>query len=170
VAAACNIEYPCFVPGRIGAKAAQRLLDISSDRVVEVGNEWGFTLDKIKELSFKGFLIMGHPGKLAKLPQGHWDTHSSRSPNAVDGVSRLSLDCLGFTPEGAVTVEGLFASLDERSKRMLGSRLARDISDAVSARIERRASVAVILVDLRGEEIASNGDLSPWTRSNDVSL
>ena len=40
-------------------------------------------LDLSKNCDFDRLLILGHPGKLAKLTMGYWDTHSSRSGSAV---------------------------------------------------------------------------------------
>ena len=34
--------------------------------------------------------IVGHPGKLAKLLCGHWDTHSTQGLNAVDGLIKVA--------------------------------------------------------------------------------
>jgi cobalt-precorrin-5B (C1)-methyltransferase len=169
VAHACGVSYLILTPGRIGAKAARTLFNPPDECIVEVGNEWGFALDHVDEFSFKGLLLVGHPGKLAKLPRGHWDTHSKRSPNAVEGVIRLCEELLGFSRQGEVTVEGFFSALDDHSRRALGERLARDIVDAVSRRIDGRADVAVVLVDLRGAPIGSYGDVGPWTRTQSAS-
>ena len=44
----------------------------------------------IGERKFSALLAVGHPGKLAKLIDGHWNTHSSASPPALDTVVQLA--------------------------------------------------------------------------------
>lgn len=78
VASACGIAEPILVPGNIGATAATRYT-VAEQQVIEVGNQWGVALDDVASRQFKALMLAGHPGKLAKLIQGDWDTHSSRS-------------------------------------------------------------------------------------------
>ena len=83
------------------------------EQLIEVSNEWGFVLDEAAKYDFSRLLVMGHPGKLAKLAMGQWDTHSSRSTSAVPWVSDLAKEALGGIFQEARTVEGIFALLEE---------------------------------------------------------
>ena len=125
VAIACNIKSPVFVPGRIGEKAARRHFQLVPEQLIEVSNEWGFVLDEAAKYEFSRLLVLGHPGKLAKLAMGQWDTHSSRSTSAVPFVEGLTRDLLGGTEEASRTVEGILGFLGtgrceegDRSARM----------------------------------------------------
>ena len=88
VAAAAGVRAPVFVPGHIGERAARAHFRVADEQVVEVGNEWGFALDEALRRPFTDLLILGHPGKLAKLTAGDWDTHSARSGSALPVVAR----------------------------------------------------------------------------------
>ncbi len=162
VAVACGVRNPLFVPGRIGERAAEKLFRFSPEQLVEVSNEWGFMLDEAVGKDFDRLLIVGHPGKLAKLPAGHWDTHSSRSPSAVPYVANLAIRILGKAGTDASTVEGLFNDLSQEDRGRLAGVLAADIRTAVSARIEERFPTAVVLVSLSGALLGADGDVSPW--------
>ena len=119
-------------------------------------------LDESGRHGFDRLLVLGHPGKLAKLPEGQWDTHSSRSTSAVPAVAELARGLLGRTVPESLTVEGLFAALPEDDRGRLATELAARIRKAVDNRIEKRCPTVVVLVNIRSELLGSYGDLSPW--------
>jgi cobalt-precorrin-5B (C1)-methyltransferase len=162
VADACGVTAPVFVPGRIGEKAARRYFRFFPEQLIEVSNEWGFMLDETEGYHFQQLLVLGHPGKLAKLPEGHWDTHSSRSTSAVPAVAELARSLCGVMASQPLTVEGIFESLPEDERRQLAIQLAAKIRRAVDVRICGRYQTAVVLVNMRSELLGSNGDLSAW--------
>ncbi|MGC8660476.1 MAG: cobalt-precorrin-5B (C(1))-methyltransferase CbiD, partial [Desulfomonilaceae bacterium] len=163
VAVACGVKAPVFVPGRIGEKAAKKLFKPSIEQVIEVSNEWGFMLDHAKDRDFDRLLVVGHPGKLAKLMIGYWDTHSSRSASAVPAVVDLAQEVLGKKPPERPTVEGVFRELVASDRKKLADELARKIRETISSRILNKFEVAVALVDMAGKMLGQNGDASAWT-------
>jgi cobalt-precorrin-5B (C1)-methyltransferase len=158
VAAAAGIRAPVFVPGHIGERAVRVHFHVADEQVVEVGNEWGFALDEALRRPFAELLIVGHPGKLAKLTVGDWDTHSSRSGSALPVVVRMYEEMLSRPAPPATTVEGLVTSLDAKEKKILGDALATVVKKAVGARTEGRLTPAVVLIDLGARIIGSTGD------------
>jgi len=162
VALACGIRAPLFVPGHIGERAARKHFLVSSGQVIEVGNEWGFMLDCAAVQDFEALMVLGHPGKLAKLAMGAWDTHSSKSKSAVPFVSALACDVLMRPMQETTTVEGLFSVLSLQEREELGDVLAEKIRKAIENRIGEKLEIAVALVNMRGERIGSSGDLKRW--------
>jgi cobalt-precorrin-5B (C1)-methyltransferase len=166
VAKASSIDAPVLVPGRIGERAARRHFQLVPEQVVEVSNEWGFMLDEATRYEFRNLLVLGHPGKLAKLAAGDWDTHSSRSKSAAPMVRRLAEVLIGRGVEASPTVEGLFTSLPASESRRVGDELAGLVVKAVSKRVKRRFPTPAVLVNMKGEFLGSHGDLSPWRRQS----
>jgi len=162
VADAAGILAPVFVPGHIGERAARAHFRIADEQVAEVGNEWGFVLDEALRYPFSALLIVGHPGKLAKLTAGDWDTHSGRSGSALPIVAAMHAKVFGRPVAPAATVEGLFAALPATDKKTLGDALAEAIKGAAGKRTKRNFNTAVVLVDLGGRVIGASGDLTPW--------
>lgn len=163
VAAACRVAAPVLVPGNIGAKAARVRFTLSPEQLIEVSNEWGWTVDQMRARQFSAALAVGHPGKLAKLAAGEWDTHSGRSPGAVPFVCGLA-ESLGQKQMSThETVEGVFASLSPAARSDLGAALATRVCEAIAARLAGRLPVAVLLVNMKGEELGSSGDFQPWS-------
>ncbi|MDO9230828.1 MAG: cobalt-precorrin-5B (C(1))-methyltransferase CbiD [Syntrophales bacterium] len=162
VAAATGIRAPVFVPGHIGERAARSHFRVTPEQVMEVGNEWGFAIDEAAREPFAALLMVGHPGKLAKLTAGGWDTHSGRSGSALPIVAEMHAAILGRPAAETPTVEGIFAPLDGGEKKRLGNTLAAAIRKAVGKRTEGRLNAAVVLIDLSGRILGEAGDLIPW--------
>jgi cobalt-precorrin-5B (C1)-methyltransferase len=131
VAEACGVSALVLVPGNIGAKAARRQFTLRDEQLIEAGNEWGFLLGELPRRAFRSLLLAGHPGKLAKLAEGQWDTHSSRSQQATHLVERLLGEVLGHAGPQSPTVEGIFAAIADAERTALGNELARRIARSV---------------------------------------
>ena len=161
VAKACGITNPILVPGNFGEKAARAHFTVQDHQIISVSNEWGFMLDEAQKRNFSALLLVGHPGKLAKLIDGEWDTHSSRSGSAVPIIARLAQNCQVPITETHTTVEGLFAALSEPFRKELGQTLAADIGKIVQSRISG-ISTAIALINMQGDLLGTDGDLQPW--------
>jgi cobalt-precorrin-5B (C1)-methyltransferase len=173
VAAACGVKAPVLAPGNIGAKAARQHFALREEQVIEAGNAWGFLLDEALATpsplplgegssAFRALLLVGHPGKLAKLAAGQWDTHSSRSAAATEYLGGLGAEVLGQPAPDMPTVEGMLKALSAGERESLAAELARRVRQAVARRIHDRAGVAVLLVDMAGRRLGADGDFSPW--------
>ena len=164
VALAAGRRSLVFVPGNIGSKAAVELFGLDLERIVEVGNEWGYMIDKAVENGVVALLLVGHPGKLAKLPRGDWDTHSKNSGSAVPFISAIAGEELGIITNDSGTVEGIFEALDDKKRRALADTIAAKTRKAVEERTGGKIGVAVALVNMKSELIGLSGDTGPWKR------
>ena len=162
VAAACGVRAPVLVPGNIGERAARGHFRLSPEQVIEVSNQWGEMLDETLRYDFANLLIVGHPGKLAKLTAGEWDTHSDNSQNAVPVVQALAAKLNGCPVPDSVTVEGVFQALDEIRRSELAASLAAGIRECVKQRLRGRYDPAVAIINMRGDILGTSGDLRPW--------
>ncbi len=162
VAKACGIVAPVLVPGNIGEHAARKNFSLRPEQVVQVSNQWGYMLDRAREHGFERWLVLGHPGKLAKLVLGEWDTHSAHSSSAVPVVTQLASSLLKVSAPASATVEGIFEALVEPERARLADLLASKIRSAINGRIGPQQEVSVVLINLAGDLIGSYGDLTPW--------
>ena len=162
VANASGVSAPVLVPGHIGERAARRHFNLSAEQVVEVSNEWGFMLDCAAGYPFTRLLVLGHPGKLAKLCAGQWDTHSSKSDSAVPIVAQIYEETLGNAVSESTTVEGFFGAINPNDRKLLGDTLAAKLRSAICIRFKERIEVAAVLVNMQGDILGSDGDLSGW--------
>ncbi|MBI2191561.1 MAG: cobalamin biosynthesis protein CbiD [Planctomycetes bacterium] len=162
VAVACGVRSPVFVPGHLGERAARNRFRLAVEQVIEVSNEWGFMVDAAVEARLPRLLALGHPGKLAKLAAGEWDTHSSRSGSALPVVLAAAREALGRALPESPTVEGLFKGLPPDERQRLADPLARRIREAIVQRVRGRLEASVVLVGMQADGLGSAGDLSPW--------
>jgi cobalt-precorrin-5B (C1)-methyltransferase len=162
VALACGIRYPVLVPGNIGEQAARRQFRLTAEQVVAAGNDWGTIIDLTERKPPEGLLILGHPGKLAKLTLGFWDTHSSRSDSPVPSIRELGTQILGRPLPESLTVEGVFSTLRPTERTSLGDLLAERVRSAIVRRLGNGIPIATVLIDLAGERLGCSGDLTPW--------
>ncbi|MGC9519061.1 MAG: cobalt-precorrin-5B (C(1))-methyltransferase CbiD [Desulfuromonadaceae bacterium] len=160
---ASNCHAPVFVPGNMGRTAALRAFHLKSQQVVEVSNEWGYMLKRAQAQAFEALLLLGHPGKLAKLAMGHWNTHSSQSPSAVPFVADLAAQVIRQKIGDSTTVEGLFMQhLTSTQCHKVADRLAEGIQRKSAETFPASWQPRVVLINLKGDILGSAGDLQPW--------
>jgi len=157
VALACGTTAPILVPGNIGRNAALRMFEVPQERVIEVGNDWDFALEELLRHNFREVQIVGHPGKLAKLIDENWNTHSANSTTATPIVEQVAQKVLGRKIGPSETVEGLFLSVSREEREKLAEAVATKIEQAVEKKIRDDAQeeipVTVHLIAMSGESL-----------------
>ena len=154
---ASYIKHPVFVPGNMGRKAALQYFQLVPEQIIDVNNEWGEMLAYAQTFTFSHMLVLGHPGKLAKLVCGDWNTHSSYSQSALPYVYGLTIQ-LGYSlPKDLPTVEGIFQALP--SNQQLGDVLAEKVRQAITEKVDNQFSVSVVLTDTQSHWLGTAGNL-----------
>jgi cobalt-precorrin-5B (C1)-methyltransferase len=162
VAAACGVTSPVLVPGHIGERSARRNFRLTPEQVIPVSNKWGEMLDETAHYPFLRLLVLGHPGKLAKLTVGEWDTHSGVSQSAVPIVEKLAARLFKKPVLTSVTVEGVFQALPDERRFALANELSEDIRKCINRRLGGRVESAVAIINMKGDILGTSGDLRPW--------
>lgn len=153
-------DHAVLVPGNIGTKGLQAIESVSSLDSVEVGNEWEAGLRACAQLNFTHVTIAGHPGKLAKLANGEYYTHSHHSQSALPLLFRL-LNSMGIAADqNQATAEGLFASLTEPQSCQLSTQLRTAIAQGVLP-LWLQSENNCYTPDLQIHLIRMNGELIP---------
>ncbi len=137
----------CFAPGKIGEEALHQYL--GPVKVVQMSNFLGFALGYARKKGVEHVIVGGHPGKLAKVLMGHWNTHSRHAPPATDTVARF----VGLKEEFH-TVEEILQHVEKRAP-FLRPRFDA-LAQAIAREIKKRfafQSVRVILFNMK---------LRPW--------
>jgi cobalt-precorrin-5B (C1)-methyltransferase len=153
---AAGYRTVCLVPGNIGHRAARRLQPPPAEaQIVEIGDFLGFMLDEVHARRFAMVSLVGHAGKLAKVLNGHWQTHSTYAPAANAVVVELFAD---FGLSGAFvqelktlpTVEAVQRAVIRSGHAHLPVMLAGRIRQLVRERLKGEVAVSVHLCDLDG--------------------
>ena len=156
VALAGQAEQIVLSPGNLGQRFARESLELEVSRVVQMSNFVGFALDHVNHrLEEEGqrlpkLWVVGHPGKLAKLVDGYWDTHSSNSPPATEVVERVANEA-GEKLGSCNTVEESIKKLgpDHEVWRLISD----GIHKRVAERIRRVDEICVRLFAMSGQQL-----------------
>lgn len=151
VALAGGAKSVAYLPGKIGRQFAKEVLGLPSQRAIQIANFLGEALDFTQQALAENdsrlevLWLAGHPGKLAKVLDGVWDTHSSKSNMAMNAVANVAATC-GF--EQALVEEMKQANTVEAVMELLKSEpRARELWMEIERRIAQLAHTRVPLVD-----------------------
>src|SRR5471030_695731 len=160
---------PCiaFLPGKIGREFARDVLQLPERRSVQIANYLGDALDfaetalRQENRQLDVLWLAGHPGKLAKVLDGFWDTHSSKSEMAMAGVARVAAQ-RGFAVhlvqaiEQSNTVEAAMETIKhEAGARDLWIDIEQRIAALAHARVPSVRRLEVRLFDLNGNQLGA---------------
>ena len=167
VALGGGAQSAAYLPGKIGRAYAEAVLDLPEKRVVQIANFLGEALDFMQAAliderrKLDVLWLLGHPGKLAKVLDGAWDTHSSRSGMAMGCVAQVAREC-GFDPqlvqemEHSNTVEAAMERLkSEPGAQALWVEIGRRVAELVHERVPAAARIEVRLFDLHGNTLGA---------------
>lgn len=168
VALGGGAQSVAYLPGKIGRDYAKDVLKLPEKRTVQIANFLGDALDFTQQALIEEqrrldvLWLAGHPGKLAKVLDGAWDTHSSKSNMAMGCVARVAAE-RGFAPglvqeiEKANTVEAAMERLkSESGAQALWIDIERRIGVLAHARVPAVKKVEVRLFDLHGNALGED--------------
>ena len=165
VALGNSAQHIVYLPGKTGRTYAKDLLRVPEQQVVQIANFLGDALDFLQQAlheeqrSLAVLWLLGHPGKLAKVLDGVWNTHSSKSGMAMGCVARVAAEQgfdSGLVQEiaQANTVEAAMERLkSESGATALWLEIERRIAACVQVRVPAVQRVEVRLFDLHGNTL-----------------
>ena len=90
----CSNNTVAILPGNIGINYAKNILKLNPKQIVHISNFIGFSLDSIERnlnnTTLENLYLLGHPGKIAKILNNNFDTHSAKSPMAMSNLSQMA--------------------------------------------------------------------------------
>lgn len=162
VALGGDAQAVAYTPGKLGGVYAKQSLHLPAKRIVQISNFVGFALDFTEHVlqednrRLTTLWLLGHPGKIAKILDGIWDTHSSRSAMAMSSVARIAADCGFDAPtvsqiERANTVEAIIELLrGQPLAQTLWREIERRVAILMHARVSHIDRIEVRLFSLQG--------------------
>jgi len=157
-----------LAPGNLGQQFARSFLAVPVKRFVQMSNFVGFTLECVQRTLDENRYILpklwlvGHPGKLAKVLDDVWDTHSSNSRSAVQAVLRVA-DEFGIDDKlrdsigSARTVEGIIEILRaESASGPFWRQVERKIELKVGTQLEHVDQICVRLFQMDGKALGAS--------------
>lgn len=163
-------EEIVLAPGNLGQRFARTILEIPLKRIVQMSNFIGFSIDYLCErLKSENQIlpllwIVGHPGKLAKLLDGVWDTHSSKSSNAVGAILRIAEkykypSATLSKVKHSTTVEGVIEILKvQPESKPFWSEVEEEIEKIIWPKLQNVSKLKVRLFEMSGEPLNGEGE------------
>lgn len=160
VARAEGYDELVFVPGNIGEKIAERILKVSPDQIIQMGNFPGFMLTEAAQKNVKHIILMGHAGKLIKLAAGIFNTEHRVADGrreiiaahaALNGVNKGTV----YKIFQANTTEEMMTILEEKN-------LLKETFNSIARSIKERSQelfpgeLEVVIVKMDGTVLNSN--------------
>jgi cobalt-precorrin-5B (C1)-methyltransferase len=156
-----------LLPGKIGRGYAKEVLGLPENRSVQIANFLGDALEFLQQAleeerrHLEVLWLLGHPGKLAKVLDNVWDTHSSKSDMAMNVVARIAAE-RGFDNrvvqelEQANTVEAAIDILNKQpGSQALWTDIEQRIARLVHVRVPAVQQVEVRLFNLQGDSLGA---------------
>ncbi|MEB0136834.1 cobalt-precorrin-5B (C(1))-methyltransferase CbiD [Actimicrobium sp. CCC2.4] len=167
VALAGDVPSVAYLPGKIGRDFARQVLELPDKRMVQIANFLGDALDftqvalEEQQRQLDTLWLAGHPGKLAKVLDGVWDTHSSKSNMAMGSVARVAAERglsaqLVKEMEQANTVEAVIEQMrHQHGAQAFWMDIEARIGAQVHARVPAVKKVEIRLFDLAGTALGA---------------
>lgn len=161
-----------ITPGNISEQAMQTHFrdNFQDHQLVQSGDYLGFALKHAYKMKFS-IILAGHPGKLAKVLSGHFQTHHLKSPAANKAVlnffkNKIEYALLNELKESP-TVEGMINILQKNDKRELFNDLAETIEKKIQAYLKKTdLPVPTLLFNMNRELIGISKTGKKWQTHN----
>ena len=158
-----------LVPGNLAETAVKKAFKLKKEQVVLMSNFVGFMLTTASNHGFIDIILAGHPGKLAKLVRGDFNTHSSMSKQANDiiinlikseGIEQNVIDII----KNSTTVEGMLQEIRKIDKLHIFNKLAETIAASASSFLKHKHKIGVILFDMTKRIVGLSRNAEDWKK------
>ncbi len=164
VANAMGFKTVALAPGNLAESAIKLNFKQSKAPVALMSNFVGFMLNEAQQMGFKNIILAGHPGKLAKLIRGDFNTHSSKSKQANDIIINLlesenAPEALIAAAKESTTIEGIIEAARNSGKLCVFDKAADLAQSAASKFLKNRAEIGVILFDMQKSVVGQSKNI-----------
>lgn len=141
--------------GNLGETAAQRA-GFSKRQTAQMSNFVGFMLQGCLERKVKEVLLLGHLGKMIKIADGHFNTHSRIAPQKLEllkeiAKSRSAPEDIVEALECAKSAEAAIDILNRNSINTLLDEVADLVADQAGNYLKQQLPVSAAITNLSGK-------------------
>ncbi|NYT18443.1 MAG: cobalamin biosynthesis protein CbiD [Methanobacteriales archaeon] len=160
VALAEGYDELIFVPGNIGEKLAQDLLNVDQDQIIHMGNHVGFMFQEARIRGLDHLILLGHAGKLVKLAAGIFNTEHKRA----DGRREVITAHAGLMGASKHLMEFIFNcnTTEEMISILREEGLVQKVFNSISTAIKNRVlevygiNLDVLIMEMDGTILNNN--------------
>jgi len=154
-----------LVPGNIGEKMAQRLLQIDADQIIQMGNFVGYILEQVHDKDVSQIIILGHAGKLVKIAAGIFQTEH----RIADGRREVVTAHAGLLGAEKELLESIYHSntTEDMINLLEENGLLKDVFNSIATAIKERCQECF---GLDPEVLILNMDGIPLNQNHRINL
>ena len=158
---ASGSEKATLVLGYVGERFCKKVLRLSDDSFVKVGDHVGFMLDQCEKKGFTEVLLIGHIGKLVKVASGQFNTHYRFGDRRIETIVHQATLC-GASQEVIETIlqeetaEATIGILKEKGLMKVFDEIARKVVLKARELVEQKLRIHCILLSMDGEVLGSH--------------
>ena len=150
-----------LVLGYVGERFCKKVLGLPGDSIIKIGDHVGFMLDQCARKKIEEVLLVGHIGKLVKVANGQFNTHSRSGDRRIDtiaqyatrlGADRGTIEAISKETTAEATVE----ILREKGFMEIFDHIAQRVVFKANEFTSEKLKVSCIILSLGGEVLGSH--------------
>lgn len=151
-----KVKKVVLVLGYVGEKFCKERLKLNEESVIKIGDQVGFMLEECLRKKMQEILLIGHLGKMIKITNGQFNTHSKFGDRRIDSIVDYARK-YGAREEiitqllNQTTAEATIEILKRNGFRKIFNRIAQDVVLKLKKLVEHRLKVSCILLSLNGK-------------------
>jgi cobalt-precorrin-5B (C1)-methyltransferase len=150
-----------LVLGYVGERFCKKVLGLSEDSFIKIGDHVGFMLDQCKKKGIAEVLLIGHIGKLVKVAGGQFNTHFRFGDRRMETLAEHAMHCGASreTIEAILrekTAEATIGILREKGLMKVFDEIAREVVSRGEKRVKGKPGIHCTILSLEGEILGSH--------------
>ena len=160
---ASGVEKVYLVLGYVGEQYCKKVLGLSDDSVIKIGDHVGFMLEQCNKKGIKEVLLIGYLGKLVKVAAGQFDTHFRFGDRRIETIVHHARRC-GAHPEiieailKEAAAEATIAILKDNGLAKVFDDIAKEVVLRLKDLVGGKLRIHCILLSLKGEVLGSHNE------------
>ncbi len=156
-----------LVLGYVGEGFCKKVLGLSDDSMIKIGDHVGFMLEQCVEKGIEEVLLIGHIGKLVKVASGQFNTHNRFGDRRIETIAHYALRRgAGHKIIGAIhqesTAEATIPILRENGLTEVFDDIVKEVVLRAIDLVGGKLRIHCILLSLEGEVLGSHDSTSPF--------
>lgn len=149
-----------LVLGYVGERFCKKVLSLPDDSIIKIGDHVGFMLEQCIKKGVEEVILIGHIGKLVKVANGQFNTHSRFGDHRIDTLARYAMR-LGAGKETIATIskettaEATIEIFREKGLMEIFDHIAQEVVFKANCFASEKLRMSCIILSLKGEVLGS---------------
>lgn len=150
-----------LVLGYVGERYCKDILRLKEDSIIKIGDQVGFMLLQCAKKDIADVFLIGHIGKLIKVSDGQFNTHSKFGDNRISLLVKYAKLCGADNKiieelRSQTTAEGCIEPLRKAYLIKVFKNIACDVSYNATRLVNNRVRIKCVVLSLKGEVLGEH--------------